>query len=120
MALVIIESPFRAIEGEDPVFSRLINKQYLQACIRDCLRRAEAPFASHQMYTDALRDSVLSDRELGLHAGFEWHFAADYSAVYTDRGITDGMMRGIAHAQNLNIPVEYRTLGGEWTLKTSG
>ncbi len=114
MPLVIIESPYRALPGEDPVIGRETNIRYLQACIRDSLRRGEAPFASHQMYTSALEDDIPEDRELGITAGLRWHYAADFVAVYTDRGITEGMRRGVAHAQSLDLPGENRHLGEDW------
>lgn len=43
MRLVIIESPFAG--------DVVRNLRYLRACMRDCLRRGEAPYASHALYT---------------------------------------------------------------------
>ena len=37
---------------------------------------------------------------------------ASRSVVYTDRGITDGMRKGIAHAEREGRVVEYRTVPG--------
>jgi hypothetical protein len=113
-SLVILESPYRALKSEDPLIGRETNVIYLQACIRDCLTRGEAPFASHQMYTLALDDVSPADRDLGMGAGFAWHFAADYMVVYTDRGISSGMRAGMAHARALDIRVLERSLGGQW------
>lgn len=110
MRRVVIESPFKELEGEEPEESRAINFAYLQECIRDCLLRREACFASHQMYTKALDDAKPDERELGLQAGFEWHRVADLLVVYTDRGITSGMLRGIENAALVGLPVVYRTL----------
>lgn len=116
MGMVILESPYRNVDAKE----QEINIRYLQACIRDCLKHGEAPFASHQMYTSALKDAVFLDRELGIDAGFQWHFAAEKMVVYEDRGISEGMTRGISHATWLTIPVVHRKLGGEWKQKTSG
>ncbi len=112
--LVIIESPFR----EDAVYrdTGTSNKRYLQACIRDSLKRGEAPFASHQMYTQALDDDDALDRQLGISAGFEWHCAADYVVVYADRGVSSGMEAGIRNASRLGLDVYYRRLGGIWAM----
>lgn len=54
MRRVIVESPYAGdIER---------NMRYLRACLADCLRRGEAPFASHAIYT---QPGVLDDSELG-------------------------------------------------------
>lgn len=110
MRRVVIESPYKEIEGEEPEASRRVNAAYLQECIRDCFRRGEACFASHQMYTMALDDAVAEERRQGLLAGFEWHRVADWLVVYTDRGISDGMKKGIENATLLGVPIVYRTL----------
>lgn len=116
---VVIESPFGAPtkEGQEE------NIRYLRACMRDCLDRGEAPFASHGLYT---QDGVLNDwdpheREKGIQAGFEWRAVAQATIVYSDRGITAGMRAGIHKASQLQEGgvfdhyVEYRLLGGEWS-----
>jgi len=103
--LVVVESPYAGdVEA---------NLDYLRACLRDCLLRGEAPFASHALYTQpgVLRDEVPIERELGMDAGFCRRHAASKTVVYTDRGMSGGMRRGIAHAKALGQPVEYRTLG---------
>jgi hypothetical protein len=114
MRRVILESPYRAILDEDPIIGLQSNIDYLQDCVKDSLSRGEAPFASHQMYTQALNDSVAVDRQLGIEAGFEWHASAVAMVVYTDRGISNGMAAGIRNANRLRLPVEYRRLGGIW------
>lgn len=106
--LVILESPY----GGDVAR----NKLYLQYCIRDCLSRGESPYASHQMLTEALRDAIPEEREQGLKAGFAWHHQAQYSVVYQDFGISDGMHLGIANMVSLLKPIQYRTLGGVWAV----
>jgi len=102
---VIIESPYAGdVEG---------NLTYLRACMRDCLRRGEAPFASHGLYTQpgVLDDNDADERRKGIVAGFIWAGVANKTIVYTDRGISSGMKLGIEHAHNWERPVEYRELG---------
>lgn len=102
--LVIVESPYSG-DVED-------NIRYARACIADCLRRGEAPFASHLLYTQdgVLRDDVASEREWGMQAGWEWMVVADLVAVYCDRGISFGMEQGVARALKLGKVIEYRYL----------
>jgi hypothetical protein len=102
--IVILESPYSGdLEA---------NVAYARACLRDSLLRGESPFASHLLYTQpgVLRDEDPTERELGIRAGFELRAAADLTAVYTDRGISGGMILGIDHANSLGCPVEYREL----------
>ena len=107
MKRVILESPY----GGD--VER--NAAYLRECIRDCLKRGEAPFASHRMYTDALDDTIPYERDKGMIAGFAWHDVAEAVVVYIDHGISDGMKRGIANANRLLKPMTYRRLYPEGT-----
>jgi len=105
MIRVIIESPFAGdIEK---------NLKYLRICMRDCLLRGEAPFASHGLYTqpNVLDDSVPEERERGIQAGFAWRDVAEKTVVYTDLGISKGMEYGIAHAAARGCEIEYRSLG---------
>lgn len=105
---VILETPYAGdIET---------NLRYLRACMRDCLLRGEAPFASHGLYTQpgVLRDEVPEEREHGIQAGFAWRECATKTVLYTDRGISRGMQWGLQHAADLNHEIEYRQLGGEW------
>lgn len=107
---VFIESPFA---GNVP-----LNVRYLRACLADSLRRGEAPYASHAIYTQpgVLRDEVPEEREAGLEAGDAWRQESDLVVVYQDLGISPGMRAGIARAAELGIEVGYRTLGSEWHL----
>ena len=102
--LVIVESPYSG-DVDD-------NIRYARACIADCLRRGEAPFASHLLYTQdgVLRDDVASEREWGMQAGWEWMGVADLVAVYCDRGISFGMEQGVSRALKLGKVIEYRYL----------
>lgn len=104
MIRVVIESP---LAGDIA-----LNTTYARRCMRDSLARGEAPFASHLLYAQLglLDDNVPTEREQGIAAGFAWGACADLVAVYTDRGISDGMRRGIARAEAAGTPVEYRRL----------
>jgi hypothetical protein len=116
---VIIESPYEASDSQ-----RIeLNLRYLRACLADCMRRGESPFASHGLYTQpgVLRDKVPEERMAGIHAGFAWRGAADATVVYTDLGTSTGMGYGIRAAERLvgewfpggpypRHVIEYRTL----------
>lgn len=109
--LVIVETPYAGdIEK---------NLRYVRACMRDCLLRGEAPFASHALYTQdgVLKDEIEEERMHGIHAGFAWRQAAKKTIVYTDLGTSRGMQYGIDHANTLGHPIEYRSLGVDWASK---
>lgn len=104
MIPVILESPYAGdIEA---------NLTYLRRCMRDCLLRGEAPFASHGLYTQegVLRDEVPEEREHGIQAGFAWRSVAKKTVVYLDLGTSKGMQYGIDHADKLGHEVEFRWL----------
>lgn len=108
----MIESPFAG--------DRMANLAYLRECLRDSLSRGEAPFASHAIYTRALDDALIDERELGMQAGFVWRQRSMKTAVYTDLGLTEGMRRGIEEAKMLGQPIEYRTIRKSQTLPDKG
>lgn len=112
MKLVVIESPFA--HKEDDAATRERIWLYLRACLRDCLLRGEAPYASHALYTQpgVLSDWNPEERALGIAAGFAWGEKADLRAVYTDLGITSGMIKGIEEAERRGQVVEKRTIVG--------
>lgn len=105
MRRVIIESPFAGDVER--------NLTYLRRCVRDCLERGEAPFASHGLYTQpgVLDDDVPAERQLGIDAGFVWRAVAKATIVYTDYGVSSGMQAGIDHATKFGRLVEYREIG---------
>lgn len=103
MKLVNIESPYAGdIEA---------NVAYARRCMADCLKRGEAPIASHLLYTQPgiLDDLVPEERLLGIHAGFAWNDHAETTVVYTDLGISKGMQYGIDAAKAAGRYVEYRS-----------
>lgn len=111
MRLVIIESPYAGDVEK--------NLRYLRACMADCLRRGEAPFASHALYTQpgVLNDSLADERKLGMEAGFAWQNVAAGVVVYADLGVSTGMAKGINLASQRDLRIEIRYLGGEWEKK---
>lgn len=106
MEKVIIESPFAG--------DVVKNTKYLNAALKDCLLRGEAPFASHALYTleGVLDDNNPEERELGIEAGLVWGDSADKTVVYSDLGISSGMKIGIERALSAGRPIEYRELPG--------
>lgn len=113
MRLVIIESPFAGdVEA---------NEKYLNRCLKHSLKKGEAPFASHGLYTrpGVLDDTVKEDRELGIGAGFAWRKAAAMTVVYIDNGITKGMIQGVVDSLNKSIPVSCRSLDGKDVVKAA-
>lgn len=120
MHLVIIESPYAPKNAKDPEdFQHKLNLHiaYARAAMLDCLRRGEAPYASHLLYTQpgVLDDTVSADRSLGIEAGLAWGKKADATVVYEDLGISGGMALGIATAKAEGRPVEMRRLGLPWS-----
>jgi hypothetical protein len=110
MRRVILETPYAGKTDEEIA----ANIKYARLCVRDCLRRGEAPIASHLLFTqpDILDDKNPEERRLGIEAGFAWREVAEATVVYKDRGVSEGMLRGIRDARRKDCPVEYRKLPG--------
>ena len=104
MKLVILETPFA---GDIDA-----NIKYARQCIADCLKRDEAPIASHLLYTQpgVLDDTKPDERALGIAAGHAWCHVAEACVVYTDRGMSKGMEQGIDVAITHGVEIEYRVL----------
>ena len=123
MRRVTVESPFRTTtlklpNGREVTIEEPANIDYARACMQDCLLRGEAPFASHLLYTQPgiLDDTIPRERDLGIRAGLEYKRGTDATVVYTDRGITEGMVWGIRFAREIEHPVEFRQLGGSMSV----
>ena len=119
MRLVIVESPYApkdATSTEDFAKKIALHEVYARAAMKDCLRRGEAPYASHLLYTQpgVLDDMVSAERSLGIEAGLAWGKKADATVVYEDLGLSGGMLLGIATAKAERRPVEMRRLGENW------
>jgi hypothetical protein len=102
--IVIVESPYAGDIDR--------NLAYLRAAMRDCLLRGEAPFASHGLYTQpgVLDDNDPKERALGIDAGFAFRPFAARTVVYTNCGVSRGMLLGIEDAKRIGQAVEWRTL----------
>lgn len=109
MKLVILESPY-AGETEEEVIR---NVAYARRCLRDSLKRQEAPIASHLLYTQpgVLDDKNEDERTCGINAGLAWGRVAEGAVIYTDLGITPGMELGIKRHESEGTTIEYRQIG---------
>ena len=107
MKRVILESPFAGNIKE--------NIKYAKRCVRDCLKRGEAPIASHLLFTQdgILNDENKAERALGIAAGLTWTDVCDYVVVYTDRGISDGMRIGLQKHIEAGTQIIYRSLNSD-------
>jgi hypothetical protein len=110
---VIIESPFR---GDTPE-AEAANVAYARAALADSIRRGECPFASHLLYTQALNDTLPHERALGIALGLRVSAFADFVAVYSDRGTSDGMARAIEKHLVEGRRIEYRSLKPAATIR---
>jgi hypothetical protein len=86
------------------------NLRYARLAMVDCLRRGEAPYASHLLLTQVLDDATPEDRALGMACGFVWGAQAELVAIYEDFGVSNGMNEGIDRALANKIPYEFRKL----------
>jgi hypothetical protein len=102
MKRVILESPYAGDVER--------NVKYARECLRDSLRRGEAPIASHLLYTQegVLDDNNKEERIHGINAGLAWLEVADIHAFYVDFGMSEGMKHAYNRAIELNIFVERR------------
>lgn len=105
MKCVILESPYAGDIDR--------NVAYARRAVRDCLKRDEAPIASHLLFTQPgiLSDDDPGERLVGMAAGWAWMQHADLLVVYQDYGISNGMQKGMDQAKNWSLPVEMREIG---------
>jgi hypothetical protein len=108
LKLVVIESPLSAPSRAG--IER--NKDYARECMRDSLRRGEAPYASHLLFDQPgiLDDTIPLQREQGMMAGFAWGGHAERVAFYVDLGVSDGMIRGFERAIQTDADIVVRSL----------
>ena len=102
MTTVVIESPYSG--------DIVLNRQYLQECIYDCIKRGESPYASHLMLTEVLNDKIQSERGLGISLGFKFHNIVDKIVFYTDLGMSNGMQQARYNAQLIGATMEFRSI----------
>lgn len=109
MKLVVIESPYA-----DDVTRNL---DYVRACMADAIKRGEAPYASHALYTQpgVLDDNKPEERALGITAGFAWGAKADLRAFYVDLGWSTGMRNALTKYRLEGLRYEFRVLGKPWS-----
>lgn len=103
---VIVESPYRALSA------RLLRRNitYAVSAMQDSIRRGEAPFLSHLLYTRALDDDRPVERTQGIALGYTWWPAAEAICFYCDLGWSDGMVDAKLIAQSMHLAVEERYL----------
>ena len=107
---VNIESSYR---GDDNSYSNTKeNLLYGRLCILDCISRGESPSGSHFLLTQTglMEDSNLELRDKGIIIGGKYRVITDLTAVYWDKGISEGMWKGIYQAMLAGKPIEFRTL----------
>lgn len=104
MRRVILESPWSGNIRK--------HRNYARKCIRDCLKRNEAPIASHLLFTQPgiLKDHLADERKLGIDAGLAWSEVADAAVFYADYGFSFGMQCALQRHSELGTPVEVRYL----------
>lgn len=104
--IVIVESPYAGNVEE--------NLRYARAAVRQCAKAGMVPLASHLLYTQPgiLDDNDPAERTLGIQLGFEVRRLAARTLVFTDLGVSTGMMRGIADAERQGCPVEFCRVEG--------
>lgn len=101
--LVIIESPYAGDVER--------NVAYAKACMLDCIKRGEIPFASHLLYTQVLDDDDPQQRKLGIEMGVSLGLGyADKIAFYVDLGISPGMEYAMDIYEEHGIKTETRSL----------
>lgn len=107
MILTVIESPYAG--------NVVTNVAYAKRCAVDCLKRGEAPYASHLFFTQPgiLNDLDPEERKLGIEAGLAWGKQAQRVAVYIDLGISSGMVFGIIRHAEMRKEIELRALDRE-------
>jgi hypothetical protein len=109
MKTVILESPY----ASSGITTKDQNILYARKCLRDCIDRGEAPFASHLLYTQVLNDDDPEERNLGIRMGYQWWVATDYIVFYTDLGWSRGMITALQLAINSKHKFWIRSLTGK-------
>ena len=109
MKLVVIESPFAGNVEH--------NLAYVRAAMADCIRRGEAPYASHALFTQpgVLDDTKPEERTLGIEMGFMWGSKASCRVFYVDLGWSRGMKAALTKYRLEGLPYTFRVLGAPWS-----
>lgn len=88
------------------------NVKYAQLCMSDMLKKGEAPYASHLLYTqnNVLDDTVKEERDLGINAGFTFRDLCSKTVFYVDFGFSKGMVLGLKDCLESNKHYSIREL----------
>lgn len=106
MRTVILESPL----APNALATQAQHVAYALKCVRDCMSRGEAPFASHLLYPQCYDDAIPAERELGIAAGLAIGARLEATVVYLDFGLSTGMRRGVVEAVELGRAIYLRRL----------
>ena len=106
---VVVETPYR---GSDRA-PRALHVEYAKACMLDSLRRGEAPFLSHLLYTQVLDDDDPLERKHGIEAGLIIGDMFPKRVIYVDMGLSEGMRSGLERANEQGQEVVFRSLFGD-------
>ena len=72
---------------------------------RKAVERGFAPFAPHLLYPQFVDDTLPEEREAGIACGLTFMAVCDEVWAYVGGGVSDGMRREMAHAQQLGKPL---------------
>lgn len=86
----------------------LYESHYIKECVLDSISRGELPYYPHQLFLSdgTINPSIYECKYYGIDNSVK----PSKMVVYTDFGITQGMLFNIKNAMMLKIPVIYRTL----------
>lgn len=102
MKPVAVESPYAGDVDR--------NVRYARLAMLDCLKRGEAPFLSHLLYTQVWDDMDPALRKRGIEAGQDVALKLGHVAAYIDLGISNGMALSIGRYYDQGVAVERRRL----------
>lgn len=102
MIPVILESPFK---GQTEA-----NLEYAKKAINDSISRGESPIAFHLLYSEVLDENNPHDNLLLKKLKESWAALVQKTVVYTDRGVSEGMLEGITDATARGRGIDFRNI----------
>ena len=99
---VILESPFK---GQTEA-----NLEYAKKAIKDSISRGESPIAFHLLYSEVLDENNPHDNLLLKKLKESWTALVQKTVVYTDRGVSEGMLEGITDAAARGRGIDFRNI----------
>lgn len=99
---VILESPFR---GDSKT-----NTEYVKLAIKDSVERGESPIAFHLLYSDVYDINNPQHNIIVKKLKEAWEAISKKTVVYTDEGVSDGMLDGIASSAARGKEIEFRKI----------